>query len=156
MNPDRILAEYRYTIWIDGSVVIQTESFAEEMTGRLNGSGLALFPHPDRDNIFDEARVLSQMAKSRDLPVFEQVAHYRAQGFDATGLYASGVIVRDNKVRRIRKLDRAWMRENVRWTYRDQLSLPFLLWKHCITPGVVPYNLWVNHLLQVHAHRSDV
>lgn len=43
MHPDHVLPEYRYTIWIDGSIAIKTESFAEEMIGWLNESGLALF-----------------------------------------------------------------------------------------------------------------
>lgn len=155
-HPDHVLPEYRYTIWIDGSIAIKTESFAEEMIGWLNESGLALFRHPDRDSIFDEARVSSQMPKYFGLPVFDQVAHYQDQGFAGTGLYACGVLARDNGKRRIRELNHAWMHENVRWTYQDQLSLPFLLWKHRICPGVLPYNLWTNHLFVVHSHQSDL
>ena len=154
MNPHRLFADYRHTIWIDGNVKISTESFADEVLACVSESGLALFRHPDRDNVFDEARFSSEMPKYEGLPVLEQVDHYRAQGFDASGLYACGILVRDNASEKIRQLNDDWMHENTRWTYQDQLSLPFLLWKHGIEPGVIPYDLWDNPLFTLAGHAT--
>jgi hypothetical protein len=157
MRPDRELPQYRHTIWIDGSVTIATDTFVAEVMSALDGSGLALFQHPDRDNIFDEVQASMPMRKYAGLPLQQQVEHYRARGFPGTnGLYASGVMVRDSSNRRIRRLGREWMRENVRWTYQDQLSLPYLLWRVAITPGVIPYNLWDNPLFTLTPHTSDL
>jgi hypothetical protein len=48
------------------------------------------------------------------------------------------------------------MRENERWTYQDQLSLPYLLWKLRMEPGIIPYNLWDNPLFGFVPHASDL
>jgi hypothetical protein len=157
MRPDKELPQYRYTIWIDGSVSLSTDAFAEEAMAALNGSGLALFRHPDRDNIDDEVSASTPMRKYEGLPLREQVEHYRKRGYPGNhGLYASGVLVRDSADRRIRRLGRLWMRENVRRSYQDQLSLPYLLWKLRISPGVIPYNLWDNPLFTLAPHMSDL
>ena len=157
MRPDKELRPYRYTVWIDGCLRITTDSFAERVMAALNASGIALFRHPDRDNIVDEVAASMPMPQYDGLPLAEQVQHYRHQGYPLDhGLYAAGVLVRDNAARRIRRLNRRWMRENLRWTYQDQLSLPYLLWKLRIEPGIIPYNLWDNPLFERLPHASDL
>jgi Protein of unknown function (DUF616) len=156
LNPDRVLDRYRRTIWIDASICVQATTFASELVACLADKTLALFPHPDRDNIFDEAAVSRGMVKYAELPVLEQVEHYRRLGFNNRELFACGVLVRDNADAALRRLHRDWMREIVRWTYQDQLSLPFLLWKHRIRPATIPFNLWENHLFSLQAHLSEL
>jgi O-antigen biosynthesis protein len=157
MRPDRELRSYRHTIWIDGGLRIATDTFAERAMAALDGSPVALFRHPDRDNIMDEAEISAMMPKYDGLPVLRQVEHYRKAGYPATnGLYAGGVLVRDGSDRRIRRLNRLWMRENLKWTYQDQLSLPYLFWKLDIEPGVIPYDLWDNPLFDFVPHASEL
>lgn len=156
MNSHRAMPTYRHTIWVDASLRILSASFATEMLSFLNASGLALFRHPDRNNVMDEATVSSTMPKYEDLRLLEQVEHYRSRGFASqNGLFAATTLVRDNRNRSIRRLNRRWMRENIHWTYQDQLSLPYLLWKFDLEPGIVPYNLWDNHLFTWHHHASE-
>jgi len=156
LNPHRVLASYRRTIWIDASIRVKSTTFVDELVTCLADRVLAVFPHPDRDNIFDEARVSYGMVKYQQMPVLEQVEHYRRVGFIVQELYAGGVLVRDNASRGLRRLNRDWMQENVRWTYQDQLSLPFLLWKHGIDPAKIPFNLWQNHLFSIEPHLSEL
>lgn len=145
LHPHLVLKGYRWTIWIDAGICIKTTKFACEMVSHLHDSGIALMRHPDRDNIFDEAEVQLNLPKNEGQPLCQQVAHYRAQGFQSTnGLYAATIIVRDNTNPTVIQLNEEWMRENIEWTYRDQLSLPFVLEKHGIRPGILPYNLYDN------------
>lgn len=156
-RPDKALPQYRYTIWIDGSVAISTDAFASQVLASLNNSGLALCRHPDRDSVFDEVPASLEMRKYKGLPLREQVEHYRAQGYDGNnGLYAAGILVRDSANERIRRLGRLWMEENIRWSYQDQLSLPYLLWRLGLSPGIIPYYLWDNPLFRVLSHMSDL
>lgn len=117
---------------------------------------MALFAHPDRDNISDEAEVSAQMIKYDGRPVRRQVEYYKSRGYPDNGLWAAGILARDNRNRRIRKLGRRWMGENVKWTYQDQISLPYLLWKLRIAPGTIPYNLWDNPLFDLEPHASEL
>src|SRR5262249_28199370 len=125
LNPHRVLDGYKRTIWIDANIRVEATTFTDEVIACLADKELALFPHPDRDNIFDEAVVSHGMAKYQQLPVLEQVEHYRRLGFGERELYACGVLARSTADRRMRRLHRDWMHENLRWSYQDQLSLPF-------------------------------
>ena len=46
--------------------------------------------------------------------------------------------MRDNENERIRRLNEMWMEENLRWTYQDQISLPYLFWRLGIAPARSP------------------
>jgi len=145
LHPHLVLNAYRWTIWIDAGISIRTTAFAQEMIGHLRDRGISLMRHPDRDNIFDEAKACLTLPKCKGLPLLQQVAHYRAQGFHSkNGLYAGTIIVRDNANPTVVRLNEDWMAENIEWTYQDQLSLPFLLEKHGVNPGILPYNLYDN------------
>jgi hypothetical protein len=153
-HPHRVLRRYRRTIWIDGGVKIEKKDFADIVLGAASSDGLSLFRHPVRNDIAAEAEFCVPIEKYAGLPMLEQVAHYRRRGFpDRSGLWAGGVIGREDN-REIRRLGRAWWRENKRWTYQDQLSMPYLLWRFGIEPGVIPYGLWDDQLISLVPHRS--
>jgi len=155
--PHRVLPRHPLTVWIDGSVAIKRPDFPTAFVSHVNESGMALFPHPERDCIYDEADVSITMPKYRGLPILEQVAHYRAKGYPPkNGLWACTVMARDSSSRRLRGLHRRWMRHNRRWSYQDQISLPFLLWRMGMEPGAFPYNLWQNEWFDWHHHTSEL
>lgn len=141
----RALPETRHAIWIDACVTLTAPDSAARLLGALGPAGLALCRHPDRDNIYDEAEASRTLRKYDGLPLREQVATYRAAGLpERHGLWAGTVIVRDLGRPAIRRLGRWWMRENLRWTYQDQLSLPYVLWRLDIAPTPLPWHLWDN------------
>lgn len=153
--PHRALPEYRRSIWIDGGIQLSTGDFADEVLSFLAPSGLAMFRHPARTTIREEAAELVKLGRFPDQPFLQQVEHYYAKRFpDDIGLYAATVMARDHASRQMHRLGRLWLRENLRWSFRDQLSLPYLLWKLEIQPGVIPYDLWDNHLLTMVAHND--
>jgi hypothetical protein len=158
MLPHRVLGAYRYTVWIDGNVIIRDSGFPRALLSHAEDSGFALLPHPDRSCIFDEAEFSAQhMPKYRGQRVMEQVHHYESQGYPRdNGLYAGGLLARDSSRRKVRRLCRHWLRENLRWTYQDQLSLPYLCWKEGFRPGVFPDNLWQNRWFDILEHNSEL
>jgi hypothetical protein len=141
----RALPGARHAIWIDACVALTGPGAVARLLGALGPSGLALCRHPDRDNIYDEAAASVTLRKYDGLPILEQVEAYRRAGLpDTHGLWAGGVIVRDLARPSIRRLGRWWMRENLRWTYQDQLSLPYVLWRLGIAPDPLPLHMWDN------------
>lgn len=125
-------------LWIDANMEVTSPSFAREALACVH-DGIAVFRHPRRMCIYDEAEVLLNSAKYRRLPIREQVAQYRAAGHpDQGGLYASGVIAWDVIDPRAQALGEEWMTEVERWTVRDQLSLPVVVRRLGIEPGTFP------------------
>jgi alkaline ceramidase TOD1/glycosyltransferase MUCI70-like protein len=153
---------HRFTIWIDANTEVTSPAFAREALASLN-DGIAVFAHPHRDCIYDEAEASVRLAPAKyaHLPIREQVAHYRSQGHpEHVGLYACGTVARDRSMPGIGALGRAWLAECMRWTYQDQLSFPVVCRRMGIKPGIFPHpqvsgrhmgNLWQT----IHPHRSD-
>jgi hypothetical protein len=156
-HPHVVLPEYRHTIWIDGSMVLRSESFAEEALGHLKQSGIALMRHPRRADLLQEVEVSLGRPKYDGQPIREQLEHYRAQGFPTDhGLWVGGLLVRDNENERIRRLNEMWMEETARWSHQNQISLAYVLWRLGIEPDEIPLTgrLRDNDLFRIEHHLS--
>lgn len=132
-------------IWLDASARIQSPDTVGILVDVLGEGLLAMFRHPERNNIVDEATVGASMAKYQCQPLAEQVAHYRKQGFVDIGLWATGCIV--SRPHHLRDLGSMWLIEMLRWGTLDQVSLPYVLAWHDIRPVDIPGSLWANPLV---------
>jgi hypothetical protein len=95
------------------------------------------------------------MVKYAGQPIAEQVAHYRAQGHPPHGgLWSCGVIARSTADSRLFAINEAWWAENCRWSYQDQLALPFVLRRLRLSVDVVPFNLRRNDWFDILPHNS--
>jgi len=118
------------SIWIDGSIQIKCSRFISDMRLRLADSDWAMFVHPDRDCIYDEARVCATLVKCEGQPIFPQVEAYKSIVPPHSGLYACTIIVRrEPATKRVSTANELWLEEVRKWTVRDQLSLPYVLRK---------------------------
>jgi len=157
LNPHRfpVLRSYQHIIWVDGSITIQKESFAEEILSYLT-NGMVVTPHPDdRDCAYGEATI--RPPKYEEEPLDDQVAYYRSRGFpEDFGLYETGVSARNMRNVQVEILGRAWENQVASWSIQDQVSLPFALWATGYQPDVLPKSFrefgWVN----INAHRSEL
>lgn len=144
--PDAVLPRdgYEVSIWIDASVtptdVVRMASVCTRAL-RKSEQPIALFLHPERDNIYDEVAASASMGKYNDQPMHDQVEAYRRDGLpDDHGLWAAGIIARVPRATAL--LGQKWFHENRHWTIQDQLSLPYVFWKLGMKPGVIPGNFY--------------
>jgi O-antigen biosynthesis protein len=145
---------YDITIWIDGSIVISGADFVTRCISGLGINRIACMNHPVGRCIYQEAAGCLHFEKYRGLPILEQVEHYRTLGYpENNGLAACGIIVRDHRDKVVAQIGEDWLQENVRWTYQDQLSFPYVLWRHNRAFDVLPIDytdrrvfVLVNHL----------
>jgi hypothetical protein len=155
MRPDLVLPEYDRTIWIDGTVRVDSPTIAEEAMSWTSGSGIAMFVHPERDDVVDEADVSLTMPKYQAEPIAQQVQHYLGQGLPRHGgLWCGGIIARQN-TEQMAQFGEAWLAEVERWSVQDQLSLVYVLSKLQITPGAFPASLYQNPWLTVTGHNPN-
>jgi hypothetical protein len=150
--------DYRYIVWIDANIVILSPVFAEDVVKVCGDAPLALWPHPDRDNIHDEVEASYYLApeKYQDQPLRRQAICYSEQGFkDDWGLYATGCLVWNLAHPHTKELARRWLAENQEWSYQDQISLPYVLWRMNIKPALLPYSLRLNPWVSIGAHLSN-
>lgn len=142
------------TIWVDASFAITSPGFVSWCVEQLGDGEVAQIPHPQRRHITDEARVSATLPKYGGLPVVEQAASYVAQGYpDGWGLWATGLIVYRGKSR----FGDAWLTEQMRFTYQDQLSEAPVLHRMGIRPvDMNPAVLFGHPHFGLRAHRDEL
>ena len=143
-------------IWIDGSFQVLEPDFVRWCVDSLGDGDLGMIRHPDRQSILAEAEVSAGMPKYQGQQVREQAADYVRRGYeDRFGMWATGLIV-SRPTARVKALGDAWLREQLRWTYQDQISLPPLLEEFGIVPVDLPGPLYPNPRFTIrHHHRED-
>lgn len=117
-------------VWIDGSARLMSTNFRDYCLQAMGDNDVVASPHPeDRDCLFDEAAYCQDWPQNRHMPLREQTAFYRSQGMpERYGLWACSILVWRN-TEASRTFGEAWLAENKRWSTRDQVSFPYLLWK---------------------------
>lgn len=155
LNPHSIplLASYKYLIWIDGDMGIINENFVLEIMSYMN-NGFVISPHFDnRHCAYGEATI--RPPKYAKEPLDEQVAFYRSENFpEQYGLYECGVSARDMTNPAVKELGELWHQQNLTWSYQDQVSLPYCLWKTKFEPDVLPTTWRSMNWIYLSAHKN--
>jgi hypothetical protein len=95
------------------------------------------------------------MKKYAGLMVEEQAAHYKASGMpDGWGLWATGIMARRN-CWWSEDFGERWLAEQVRWSYQDQVSEPYILWQMGTQPRNLDGSLWHSPHVHFGGHRTD-
>lgn len=117
------------TIYVDGNVFLNVppSRLSEQL---LKDADMALFPHPYRKCLYEEY----EHARKR-VPVMyrglmdDQVRAYRRDGMPASfGLGECGMLIRRHN-KATEEFNERWWAEVCRYTNRDQMSFPYVLWK---------------------------
>lgn len=148
------LQRYKYAIWIDGDMQILRPQFVPELLHHLN-NGLVISPHFDnRHCAYGEAGI--KHPKYDTEPLAAQTAAYRAAGFpEEFGLYEGGILGWDMTNPDARSFGYQWFIENMVWSYQDQVSLPYVLWKTGFKPDVLPQSFRDMDWVLINAHKSE-
>ena len=100
---------------------------------------ISLMNHNRRNCIYDEAKFCIDKNIGNKKNILNQISFYRSKGFPSKfGLYATGILIRRNTPEVI-KFMKLWYNEIKEFSYRDQISFPFILWKNPIKFGTMPF-----------------
>ena len=133
------------SIWIDASFKVLSTDFVEQVLAYLP---LGQFLHWDRQCIYKEGDYSIGLGKYSKEPIKEQMADYLDRGHPQEwGLWATGLIVRAH-TSKIRSFGEAWLAENEKWSFQDQVSEPVVLREHGLRPQTIPGNYSQNPWLQ--------
>lgn len=129
--------ESKYTIWIDGNIkMIDSPEMVIEKY--MNGYDMAIFHHPSRKCIYDEAMTCAKLGLDNPEVIIEQAKWYEDHEFaKMKGLCEGGVIIRKN-TQKVRDFNEAWWADYTRFSRRDQLSLIPALDKVGVNVNIIP------------------
>lgn len=152
--PHRFLQEYDISFWIDanGQVIRPIKPLIEKYMGK---SGILLFPHPQRDCIYEEGAANILRHREKTAKVVHQLYQYSVEKFpEHYGLFCGGYIVREHNREEILKCMEDWYQEILNKSARDQISLPYVLRKDQIFPDLMDEYVFSNNWFQSHAHKQ--
>lgn len=141
-------------IWVDANLPIKGDLL--EYAGMyMHDKGMLCFPHSDRCCICDEAAAVITHRPDVKKDVILQTAEYMKKGMPMDfGLYETGCMVRDFSNPKVKKLMLDWWNEIVKYTYRDQISLPYVCWKNKYLPDICDQSIWWNKWIGVNKHNK--
>ncbi|MBR2082553.1 MAG: DUF616 domain-containing protein [Elusimicrobiaceae bacterium] len=145
-----------YSIYIDGNVQLLTD-ISDMLPLKTSKTGLGMFTHPLRNCVYTEARTCLFMKKGNKDKLHEQISQYQNEGLPAHyGLNEATLIATDLHNPRSKDILGAWWNEFLRsGSNRDQIALPYVLWKMGLKPSDIDNlgeDIRQDLRLQVHTH----
>jgi hypothetical protein len=113
-----------YSIYLDGNIIMMT--VPELLIGKhLSDCDIAVYKHPGRDCIYEEATVCAMRNLDDPEVIAEQMKTYQDKGYKHhKGLNECGIILRRH-TRKVEEFNNAWWSEFSRHSRRDQISFMF-------------------------------
>jgi hypothetical protein len=128
LHPHLFLDNYDYSIYIDGN--IKSVGDMRYLIHCLNQHGFVSNLHRYRDCIYEELEECVRLSLDNPQTMWEQLESYRSAGMsEHYGLIETNMIVRDQHNPICIEIMEKWWQEIIKYSRRDQLSLPFALWK---------------------------
>lgn len=129
-HPYELFEEFDYSIYIDGNIKVVSD--LRNMVNRINEkTGLAFHRHNSRNCIYKEFAVCKIEKRGNISAMEKQIKKYKEEGFPANfGLYEANVIVCDNKSKEAKIILDFWWKTFLNSeSKRDQIALPYVVWK---------------------------
>lgn len=149
------------SIYIDGNIdVVGDISFLVDefvKSKALFGS----LKHPQRKNVYEEIEAIRNLGKFKfddAIKADKQLESYRLDGFPADfPLQAATVLFRRHGIDdRLGKAMSLWWRQVNTYTCRDQLSLPYVLWKTDLPYIAIDLDIFDNQIFYRRPHQSKL
>lgn len=127
--PHRYFPEYDTSLWIDASFLIKRDLSKLVVEFQRNAS-IMFIPHYDRICAYEEAAACLCSGLDEKTKILNQICAYRKEGFPENyGLPCGGFIARNHNDENVIKAMDMWYEEICKYSKRDQISLPYVLWK---------------------------
>jgi hypothetical protein len=129
MLPHLYLEEYSKSLYIDGNIQINVDPSI--IFAKYDNASIAAPKHRERDCAYDEARTCFELGLLEKSEYEAQTREYCERLFPKHyGLTENNILIRHHKNPLIIRLMDEWWAEYRRWGKRDQIILPYLLWKN--------------------------
>ena len=131
--PHILFPEYDFSIYVDG--VIQIVADMAPIVENMGDCIIGVHRHNARSCVYDEARAIIYAKRASKEKVFEQINRYKNEKYPkGNGLYENTVLVRKHNDESCIRLMSEWWKEYMISCKRDQLSLPYVIWKEKFDP----------------------
>lgn len=152
--PHKFLKDYDYSIWVDAGFQIVGDLY-DFINRESTGKSMLAIIHSDRNCVYDEAEVCIKSQKDDINRIKNQVNNYKKNHFpEEFGLIESGFLFRKHNDPDLINVMEDWYFEVVNFSKRDQLSLPYVLWKNNLFIDKSRIFVWKNQYLEHFFHQK--
>ena len=141
-----------YSIWVDGRTVINGK--LSELVNLVKDECIAFYKHRIRKCTYNEGATVIKRKLDNKERVTSQMDKYREEKYPVNnGLVETGFMIRNHSHEKLPILMESWWNEVTQYSFRDQLSIKYVMWKHnikeiCLKNGNVlrnPYTALYDH-----------
>ncbi|MCK4819048.1 DUF616 domain-containing protein, partial [bacterium] len=132
-----IFNNYEYSVYVDckRESVIDFEWLLSFMEPQ---SDFVTRQHKTRDCVYDEGKVCIEKRIDDKATILKQLGFYRDEGYPVhNGLHYSYILLRRH-TKRLKEFSRLWWEQLEWYSFRDQISLPYVAWKHNMEISICP------------------
>lgn len=129
--------DFDVCIYIDSQFTIKCD--LDNFMSKNLKNDFSLMRHMCRKCVYKEAAHCILKGKGNKNSILEQIKQYQKEGFPRNfGLYACGIMIRKNTPEVVDFM-KIWYNEIHKYSYRDQISFPYILWKTPIKIDVMAF-----------------
>ncbi|PRY82675.1 glycosyltransferase domain-containing protein [Alkalibacterium olivapovliticus] len=155
MKPHELFSDYKYSIYVDGNIKISTDF--TEFIHNMNSYGLKLHNHYRQSCVYKEINNCIKIKKDNEANLLRHMNHLKASGMPQNyGMLEAPVIVREHNNPDCVRIMEEWWKEFSKYSKRDQISLPFILWKNKIKiseVAILGKDIYSNYAFRKVKHR---
>lgn len=160
-HPFEFFENYDFSIYIDGNVQLISDTSALLAVAKNSKTGIAMHRHATMDCLYNNMLWCLYNHRGDPKALKRQVDKYRAENFPPHyGLLEATIIVVDLKNEIAKKIMDAWWNEFVSTkSGRDQISLPYVLWKAGFTVddiGCLGNDEYHNPKFRIYGHEGKL
>lgn len=136
-----------YWLWVDNNCLIKEDP--RKLINYTSTTDIAVMPHPERNNIIEEAETILKWLPEQASGLQEQINSYYSEGYVPTDLFETKVLLRKNTAEVI-NFNEIWWEQLKKFSIRDQISFPYASWKTKMFINTFPGN----NSLSKHRHKT--
>lgn len=160
-HPFELFQGYNYSIYLDGNVQIISDVSKLFSIARDSKTGIAMHKHAHMNCIYKNALWCEYNGRGNIDLIHKQVEKYKREGFpDNFGLLEATIIVVDLHNQNAKNLMNQWWTEFIDCgSGRDQISLPYILWKNGFTVddvGILGNDEYHNPKFRIYEHQGKL
>ena len=136
--PELFIHDYDYYFWVDAShdLIASPQDIAKKYTS--DDQPFAVFQHLQRNCIYKEALILKKLRYDYKDLITKEMKYFKSYGYPKeNGLYELSAFVK-KRTHQSTLASLKWWEYLSRYSSRDQISFPFVLWECKIKPTIMP------------------
>lgn len=138
-HPHVLFPQYKYSIWLDPNILVRGWHLKKTVDRcMLENIHFMLNPHPAHSTMKQRLIASRKSPKGPNNVIERQIRRYLMEGLPETAMfYETNIIIRHHLNTKVIEANKDWWNEIVSGIKGDRLSLPFVLWKHNISAGLI-------------------